>query len=48
MIPEGFHKGYLIGHTSNYLCAKTKGTSKELNTLKKIIIKKINYPYIEG
>lgn len=46
MIPEDYIDGYLIGHTSNYLLAKTKGKKEELNTIKKIKIYEISYPYI--
>ncbi len=47
-LPEIYKNGYIIGHTGNYLLIKTKGTVKDLNTIKKINITKIDYPYCIG
>ena len=45
MIGEEIKDNYMIGHTSNYLLVKSKNIN--LNSLQKITIKKINYPYLE-
>lgn len=47
-LPEIYKEGYVIGHTGNYLLVKCKGTIKDLNTLKKVKIKDIEYPYCIG
>lgn len=44
-IPETYKDGYLIGHTGNYLSIKTKGDKELLNTITKVKIEEINYPY---
>ena len=47
-LPEIYKDGYVLGHTGNYLMIKTKGTIEDLNTLKKVNIKKVEYPYCIG
>ena len=47
-LPEIYKEGYIIGHTGNYLLIKTKGSVKDLNEIKKITIKKVEYPYCIG
>ena len=47
-LPEIYKEGYVIGHTSNYLLVKTKGNIADLNEIKKIKIKKVEYPYCIG
>lgn len=47
-LPEIYKEGYVIGHTDNYLLVKKEGTVKDLNELKKVKIKKIEYPYCIG
>lgn len=47
-LPEIYKDGYIIGHTGNYLLIKTKGSIKELNTIKKVKIEKVEYPYCIG
>ena len=44
-LPEIYKEGYIIGHTGNYLLIKTKGTIEDLNEIKKVKIKEIEYPY---
>lgn len=44
-IPETFKDGYLIGHTENYLSIKAKGCENLLNTIVKVKITSIDYPY---
>ena len=45
-LPEIYKDGYIIGHTDNYLLVKTKGNIEDLNELKQIKIKKVEYPYV--
>lgn len=47
-IPEMYKEGYIIGHTGNYLNVKAKGTLKDLNKVKNVIIKEVIYPYCIG
>ncbi|MBR6690056.1 MAG: tRNA (N(6)-L-threonylcarbamoyladenosine(37)-C(2))-methylthiotransferase MtaB [Bacilli bacterium] len=47
-LPEIYKEGYVIGHTGNYLLIKKKGDVDELNTINKIIIKGVEYPYCIG
>lgn len=47
-LPEIYKDGYVIGHTGNYLLVKSKGTVKNLNILKKVNIKSVEYPYCKG
>ena len=44
-LPEIYKEGYIIGHTGNYLLIKTKGNIEDLNEIKKVKIKEIQYPY---
>ncbi|MEG2322295.1 MAG: tRNA (N(6)-L-threonylcarbamoyladenosine(37)-C(2))-methylthiotransferase MtaB [Bacilli bacterium] len=44
-IPETYKEGYLIGHTGNYLNIKVQGNIKLLNTLVKVRINNLSYPY---
>ncbi len=46
ILPEKIEGGYLIGYTSNYLIAKAKGDSQQLNEAKTFIVKEIKYPFI--
>lgn len=45
-IPEVYENGYLTGHTGNYLLIKAKCDEKLVGKEVKIIMKKIQYPYI--
>lgn len=47
-IPEMYKEGYIIGHTGNYLNVKTKGSIDDLNKIKKVVIKRVEYPYCIG
>ena len=47
-LPEMYKDGYITGHTGNYILVKSKGTIKDLNILKKVKIKKVEYPYCVG
>jgi len=47
-LPEVYKEGYIIGHTGNYLLVKTKGSTDDLNEIKKVKIEKIEYPYCLG
>ena len=47
-IPEMYKEGYIIGHTGNYLNVKTKGSINDLNKIKKVTIKRVEYPYCIG
>lgn len=47
-LPEIYKEGYVIGHTGNYLLIKSKGTIEDLNILKKVNIKSVEYPYCKG
>ena len=47
-IPEVYKNGYLIGHTGNYLLVKSKGDESLINTDVKVVIKKVEYPYVIG
>ena len=47
-LPEIYKEGFLIGHSGNYLLVKTLGSIDELNEIKKVIVEKIEYPYVIG
>ena len=47
-LPEVYKDGYIIGHTGNYLLVKCKGNINDLKVLKKVKIKKVEYPYVIG
>ena len=47
-LPEIYKDGFVIGHTGNYLSIKTKGTIKDINNIKEVMIEKIEYPYCIG
>ena len=47
-LPEVYKEGYVIGHTGNYLLVKKKGTEETINDLEKVVIKKVEYPYVIG
>jgi len=47
-LPEIYKEGYIIGHTGNYLLVKTKGSIEDLNNIKEVTIKKVEYPYSIG
>ena len=47
-LPEIYKEGYVIGHTGNYLSVKTNGTIEDINNIKEVIIKKVEYPYVIG
>ena len=47
-LPEIYKEGYIIGHTGNYLLVKSKGTIEDLNKIKNVEIKKVEYPYCIG
>lgn len=45
-IPEVSKKGYLIGHTGNYLLLKAFGSDDLLNCDVEVVLTKVDYPYI--
>ena len=47
-IAETYDKGYLIGHSSNYLRIKVKGNEEDLGKMFDVNIEKIDYPYCIG
>ena len=47
-LPEIYKDGYIIGHTGNYLSIKCKGNIEDINTIKEVVIKEIEYPYCIG
>ena len=47
-LPEIYKDGYVIGHTGNYLLVKSKGTIEDINNIKKIVVEKVEYPYVTG
>lgn len=47
-LPEIEKDGFIIGHTGNYLMVKCMGSKTELNQLKKVVLEKIEYPYMIG
>ena len=47
-LPEVYKEGLVIGHTSNYLLIKSKGNIEDINNIKEVIIKKVEYPYCIG
>jgi len=47
-LPEIYKDGYIIGHTDNYLLVKKKGNIENLNEITKIVLEKVEYPYIIG
>ena len=47
-IPEVFKDGYLYGHTGNYLYVKAKGCKELLYKDVKVVINKVDYPYVES
>ena len=47
-LPEIYKEGCVIGHTGNYLSVKSKGTIEDINNIKEVIIKKVEYPYVIG
>ena len=44
-IPETYKDGFLYGHTGNYLAIKTVGDRSLLNTIVKVRIECLDYPY---
>ena len=47
-VPEMYKDGYIVGHTGNYLSIKTKGSIEDLNKIKEVVIKRVDYPYCIG
>ena len=47
-LPEIYKEGYVIGHTGNYLLVKSKGNVEAINNIKKIVVEKVEYPYVIG
>ena len=47
-LPEVYKEGFIIGHTDNYLLVKSKGNIDDLNNIKEVSIKKVEYPYVTG
>jgi len=47
-LPEIYKEGYVMGHTGNYLSVKSEGTIEDINNIKEVIIKKVEYPYVIG
>jgi len=47
-LPEIYKDGFIIGHTGNYLNVKCKGSIEDLNNIKQVNIKKVEYPYVIG
>lgn len=47
-IPEVIKDGYLYGHTGNYLYVKALGCKEILHQDVKVIINKVNYPFVEA
>ncbi len=47
-LPEIYKEGFVIGHTDNYLLVKSKGKIENINNIKKVIIEKVEYPYVIG
>lgn len=48
VIPENYKDGYLIGHSSNYLMIKFKGSQDDIGQLVSVLITKAGYPENEG
>jgi len=47
-LPEIYKEGFIIGHTGNYLSVKSSGTIEDINNIKQVTIKKVEYPYVIG
>ena len=47
-IPETIKENYLYGHTGNYLYIRAKGCKEMLHKDIEVIVKKINYPYVDA
>ena len=47
-LPEIYKDDFIIGHTGNYLLIKKIGNIEDLNEIKKVTIKEIEYPYCIG
>ena len=48
VIPENYKDGYLLGHSSNYLMIKFKGSQDLIGQLVSVVITKPGYPENEG
>ena len=44
---EETEDNYSIGHTSNYICVKANGSVEDINTIKKVKLKEIDYPIMK-
>ena len=44
---ETYEDGIITGHTSNYICVKTNGSVEDINTIKKVKLKEIDYPIMK-
>lgn len=47
-LPEIIKNDELIGHTGNYISVKCKGKPQDLHKIKKVVLEKIDYPYMIG
>ncbi len=47
-LPEIIKDEMLIGHTGNYLSVKCPGTQDDLNQIQKVVLEKVEYPYMIG
>ena len=44
ILVETYEDGIITGHTSNYICVKTRGNESDINTIKSVLVKEIDYP----
>ncbi len=47
VLVETYEDGIITGHTSNYICVKSNGCEKDINTIKSIKLKEIDYPIMK-
>ena len=47
ILVETYEDGIITGHTSNYICVKTNGDENDINTIKKVVVKEIDYPIMK-
>ena len=41
---ETYEDGIITGHTSNYICVKASGNESDINTIKRVLVREIDYP----
>ena len=47
ILVETYDKGIITGHTSNYICVKTKGNESDINKIITVKVSEIDYPIMK-